>query len=64
MDNFKVTSFNTEGLSPIKTDLLADLNTNILCLQETHKDTAPPAIPGMHLIIHHGSRVHGTNPLS
>ena len=30
MDNFKVTSFNTEGITAIKTELLSHLNTEIL----------------------------------
>ena len=60
MDKFKVTSFNAEGISAIKTELLSHLDTDILCLQETHKDEAPPTIPGMNLIIHHGSRTHGS----
>ena len=55
-----MTSFNTEGISAVKTELLSHLNTDILCLQETHKDEAPPVIPGMNLIIHHGSRIHGS----
>ena len=57
--NFRVISFNVEGISETKTELLANLQANILCLQELHKDQAPPTIPGMHLIIHHPSPVYG-----
>ena len=60
MPPLKITTFNAEGLTSAKAQLLASLKADILCLQETHKDSAPPNIPGMHLIIHHPSRVHGS----
>ena len=60
MENFKIVSFNAEGISPAKIQILADLRADILCLQETHKDMTMPSIPGMHLIVHHGSPVHGS----
>ncbi|CAH1277303.1 Hypp9553 [Branchiostoma lanceolatum] len=58
---FNVTSFNAEGLSAAKGDLLTQLGTDVLCLQKPHKTTAPPKIPGMHLVIFHGSRVQGSD---
>ena len=60
MSQPKIISFNAEGLSPTKCELLANLNADVLCLQETHKDKEPPKIPGMHLIIYHTSPVHGS----
>ena len=60
MNKFKVISFNAEGMSHVKAEILSHLQPDILCLQETHKESTPPIIPGMHLIIHHGSRVHGS----
>ena len=60
MSQPKIISFNAEGLSPTKCELLANLNADVLCLQETHKDKEPPKIPGMHLIIYHMSPVHGS----
>ena len=60
MDTFKIMSFNTEGISSTKCDILADLQVDILCLQETHKDDVPPTIAGMHLIIHHKHPKHGS----
>ena len=60
MSPLKAITFNAEGLTSIKAQLLANLRADILCLQETHKDSVPPNIPGMHLIIHHPSRVHGS----
>ncbi|NEO82313.1 reverse transcriptase domain-containing protein [Moorena sp. SIO4G3] len=57
---FKIVSFNAEGLSAAKVDLLSGLNADIICVQETHKDSVPPKIPGMHLTIHHQSPVHGS----
>ena len=60
MSPLKVTTFNAAGLTPSKAQLLANLRADISCLQETHKDSVPPNIPGMHLVIHHPSRVHGS----
>ena len=60
MKNFNVITFNTEGISDVKVELLSNLQPDILCLQETNKESAPPNIPGMHFVIHHGSRVHGS----
>ena len=60
MEYFKIISFNAEGISQAKIQILADLKADILCLQETHKQLTMPNIPGMHLIIHHGSPVHGS----
>ena len=60
MSRFKVVSFNAEGLSSNKADLLADLEADVLCLQETHKDKTPPNIPGMNLIKYHPNTVHGS----
>ena len=60
MKEIKIISFNCEGLSAIKVDLIANLQPDILCLQETHKDTIPPTIPGMHLVVHNPSSVHGS----
>ena len=57
---FKIVSFNAEGISPAKVQILSDLRADILCLQETHKDLTLPDIPGMHLIVHQGSPVHGS----
>ena len=60
MGIFKIVSFNAEGISPAKAQILSDLRADILCLQETHKELTLPDIPGMHLIIHQGSPVHGS----
>ena len=57
--DFQITSLNVEGLSPAKAEILSSLNTDILCVQETHKDVALN-IPGLYLIIHHGSNIHGS----
>ena len=57
---FRIISFNAEGISVNKSELLANLEADILCLQETHKDLVPPRIPGMHLVIFHSSPVHGS----
>ena len=60
MSPLKTITFNAEGLTSTKAHLLASLKADILCLQETHKESVPPNIPGMHLIIHRPSRVHGS----
>ena len=60
MKEIKIISFNCEGLSSVKAELLSNLEPDILCLQETHKDMTPPTIPGMSLIVHHQSPVHGS----
>ena len=60
MSLFKIISFNAERLSSAKSELLSNLNASIICVQETHKDSVPPKIPGMHLAIHHQSPVHGS----
>ena len=60
MEDFKIVSFNAEGISPAKVQILADMKADILCLQETHKAMTLPNIPGMHLIVHQGSPVHGS----
>lgn len=59
MSLHKSITFSVEGLTSTKAQLLIRLKA-ILCLQETHKDSIPPNIPGMHLIVHHASRVHGS----
>ena len=33
---------------------------DILCLQETHYNTIPPTIPGMHLVVHNPRSVYGS----
>ena len=54
-------SFNVQGFSSTKAELLSDLKLDVLCIQETHRcDENPPLIPGMHLIIAHGSAKHGS----
>ena len=60
MNNIKIISFNCEGLSAVKVEIISRLQPDILCLQETHKDTTPPAIPGMSMIVHQPSPVHGS----
>ena len=60
MEPFQILSFNAEGLSSAKIEILANLKPDIVCLQETHKERAIPNIPGMNLIVHHGSPVHGS----
>ena len=60
METFKITSFNAEGITCTKCDILSNLQVDILCLQETHKDTTPPKIRGMHLIVHHEHPKHGS----
>ena len=44
MDDFKIISFNAEGLSPAKIQILSDLKADILCLQETHKIMSHPVV--------------------
>ncbi|KAK3885135.1 hypothetical protein Pcinc_010617 [Petrolisthes cinctipes] len=56
---FRVLSLKVEGTSATKSEIIATLNADI-CLQETHEDLVPPKIPGMHLIIHRPSPVHGS----
>ena len=58
MNSFKITSFNVEGITNTKCDILSDIQADILCLQQTHKDSAPPSVRGMHLIIYHGHPKH------
>ena len=60
MDTFKIVSFNVEGITLSKCDILSDIQADILCLQETHKESSPPNIHGMHLIIHRGHPKHGS----
>ena len=60
MSLFKTISFNAERLSSAKLELLASLNADIICVQEAHKDSVPPKLPGMHLVIHHTSPVYGS----
>ena len=47
-------------MSAVKVEIISKLQPDILCLQETHKDTTPPAIPGMSMIVHQPSPVHGS----
>ena len=56
----KIISFNAEGMSLPKSDILSNLKADVLCIQETHKLDNPPKIPGMHLAISHQSAVHGS----
>lgn len=60
MSKYRVLSLNAEGMSTTKSEILANLDSDIICLQETHRDPMPPRIPGMHLIIHHPSPIHGS----
>ena len=53
-------SFNTEGITATKCEILSNLQADIICLQETHKDAVPPTIEGMHLIVHHQHPKHGS----
>ncbi len=57
---FRVLSLNAAGMSAAKSEIIASLDADIFCLQETHKELVPPEIPGMHIIIHHPSPVHGS----
>ncbi|GFR57536.1 hypothetical protein ElyMa_005340700 [Elysia marginata] len=60
MAAFKILSFNSEGITQTKCEILSDLHADVLCLQETHKESTPPNIHGMHLIVHHGHAKHGS----
>ena len=60
MSSLILVSFNAEGISPAKIEILSNLRGDILCLQETHKDSTPPKIPGMHLVVYHPSPVYGS----
>ena len=60
MNETKIISLTCEGLSAVKVEIISKLQPDLLCLQETHKDTIPPAIPGMSMIVHHPSPVHGS----
>ena len=60
METCKITSFNAEGITRTKCNILSNLQVDILCLHETHKDTMPPKIRGMHLIVHHEHPKHGS----
>ena len=42
---FKIVSFNAEGISPAKVQILSDLRADILCIQETHKNLTLPDMP-------------------
>ena len=59
MEGFTIASFNVEGISSAKIEILSNLKFDILCLQETHKEMTPD-IPGMNLLIQHGNTVHGS----
>ena len=43
-----------------KCGILSNLQVDILCFQETHKDTTSPKIRGVHLIVHHEHPKHGS----
>ncbi len=60
MSKYRVLSLSAEGMSTTKSEILANLDSDIICLQETHRDSMPPGVPGMHLIIHHPSPIHGS----
>lgn len=60
METYKIMAFNAEGITRTKCDILSDLRPDILCLQETHKESTPPNIRGMHLIVHHEHPKHGS----
>ena len=60
MSKFKIVTFNAEGMSGNKAQILSTFDADVLCLQETHKTSAPPTIPGFDLIIHHPSLVYGS----
>ncbi|KAK3883799.1 hypothetical protein Pcinc_011924 [Petrolisthes cinctipes] len=60
MSRFRIISFNAEGLSSVKAEILGTLEADVLCLQETHISSQPMNIPGMHLISHHPSPIHGS----
>ena len=55
----RILSFNAEGLSKAKADLLANQHADVICLQETHL-SIPPTIPGMHLAVHSPSATYGS----
>ena len=56
----KVICHNIEGFSDIKAQILASLDADILCLQETHRTDIPPHVPGMHLAVNTPSRTYGS----
>ena len=59
--DLKIVTFNIEGFSKVKASILAKLEAGIICLQETHRETHPPAIPGMHLAVDTPSRTYGSS---
>ena len=62
----KIISFNTEGFTAAKSELISELcaseNSNLLCLQETHCDSSQthPEINGMTLINELPHAQHGS----
>jgi len=60
MSQFRIISFNAEGLSSVNAEILGTLQADVLCLQENHISSTPMNIPGMHLISHHPSPIHGS----
>ncbi len=58
--HLKVLSFNIEGFSRVKAELLATHKADVICLQETHRDANPPSIPGMYLAVNIPSRAYGS----
>ncbi|XP_042861180.1 uncharacterized protein LOC122246598 [Penaeus japonicus] len=57
-NGLKIIAHNIEGFSQNKTDILASLDADILCLQETHRTADSP--PGMHLAVYTPNRVYGS----
>lgn len=60
MTKLKIISFNAEGMSLAKAELISQMDADIICIQETHKASAPTKIKGMHLVIYQESQTHGS----
>lgn len=53
-------SLKPKRLSSPKSDMLSNLNADILHIQETHKKDNLPRKPEMHLVTFHPSAVNGS----
>lgn len=59
--DIKIISHDVEGFSASKRELLASLEPDILCIQETRRELHnSPKVPGMHLTISSSSPIYGS----
>lgn len=55
----KTVHFDVEGFSAKKAEMLSDMKTDIMCLQETHGKATAPNTPGMHIAANIKSNIYG-----